>query len=238
MTSGLNFLQTALWTVLFIVPGFIAAETKHYWMMTTPSRTTEKTVESICWSFITYFLLSLVPDRVFELSYFADIVFAPVPEKVLFSGLFLKSYIFIMMVAVLAGFLYAYVFPVAFMSKYLGRTPYARVWDEFFKIKCDAAANNGVWVELKDSTQWVGKLNSASDTPGSSELWLTDVRKYQDGNICDTAYSDMLLNVEAVSKIFVVKEGLLCKPLETPPNGIISRIVKWINERRRKLWWS
>jgi hypothetical protein len=235
-SNDTNILQTAIWTLLFVVPGYIAAEAKHYWMMTTPRRPTDKTIESLWWSFIVYFLISWLPSTVFDLNAFSDLISSfKSPEKVLFNSWFLQSYIFILSLAAVVGFSYGHFFPTNFMSVCFGRTPHARVWDEFFKMRSYAAANHGVWIELKDGTQWIGKLNSASDTPGSSELWLRDVRRYfpEDQFISDTPYVDMLVNADNIARIFIVKEGVLCTYTAPPPRNTVERIYRWFQYQRK-----
>lgn len=230
MSNEFNILQTAVWTVLFVVPGFIAAETKHYWMMTSARRTTEKTVESICWSFIIYFFISLIPEKYYGIEYFTKLLIdIKAPEKVLFNSLFLKYYAAVLAISWFVGRVYALIYPVKIIATYCGRTPHPRVWDEFWKMRGTEAANNGVWLELKDSTQWLGKLNSASDTSGTSEIWLTDVRRYfpDQKYISDTPYSDMLINAEKIERVFICKYGILSNALPIREKPWLIRFKTW-----------
>lgn len=215
MSDQINILQTAIWTVIFIVPGYTASRMKHYWLWTIPKQPTDKTIESITWSFITYFLLLLFPSKLFDLSVFARLLSENMnyPEKMLFNGMFLRSYIFILIFATVIGFLYGYLFPNGLASKIFNRTTYARVWDEFFYRNRRAAANNGLWFEMNDETQWAGKVKTVSDSPGPSEIWLTDIRKYCEGNLCETVFTDMLINNTNIKRIFILKDDL-CQQIE------------------------
>lgn len=179
MATGINLTQTVIWIFLFIVPGYVAFRRYESYIMAPPTEATERIVTSMGWSIFVYLCLIIVPDPIFSLELFAEKVAGNIasPEKLLFTTLFLQSYFFILMFAFLLGVLISRCAPSGLLRIMTGRNRYARVWDDFFRQKGVQAANNGLWIEMKDKTEWVGKLVSASDSPGEHELWLTDIRK-------------------------------------------------------------
>ena len=237
MNTPVAFFQAALWTVFFIIPGYIAASQKHFWMLTTPRQPIERTIESIIWSFPVYITLAIIPSSIFDLDYFFALILEKVstPEKIIFTITFIKNFSFVIFIATSVGFLYGLVIPKISLSRLFNRSHYARVWDEFFFSKQKAMADDGIWIEMRDGTQWAGKLRSASDTPGSSELWITDLRKYHEGNLCETHYSDLLVRSEEILRLFVLNKGL-CPPKHQILTADIwwhQRIYSWLQRQRQ-----
>lgn len=208
--TATNLIQTAIWVIIFIVPGYLASSTMHYWMSTTLRQPADKTVESIIGSFVTYFVVWNLPEHVFNLSYFSELItqYLTSPEKLLFQEVFLKSYMFIMILACILGFLYVKLFPLKMVATYFHRTPYARVWDEFFNLNNDKIIKNGLLVSLKDGTHWIGCLKTASDTPNYTEIWLADIHEYKEGTgVEKTNFSDLLINSDQIQKVFILNDG-------------------------------
>jgi hypothetical protein len=179
--------------------------------MAPPIEATERIVTSMGWSIFVYLCLIIIPDFIFSLEFFAEKVAGNIasPEKLLFTPFFLRSYFFILIFAFLLGIAISKFAPSRALRIMTGRNRYARVWDDFFRQKGVQAADNGLWIEMKDKTVWVGKLVSASDSPGEHELWLTDVRKFENDELKEMVFTDMLVHYDEVERIFVLDDTLV-----------------------------
>lgn len=201
--------QTIIWTVLFVVPGYVAVMIKHYWLSTL-GRPGERVLESIAWSITLYLFANWLPDRVFNLGEFQSLVSANMnsPEKALFSADFLLAYGFLLALGIGLAILYFKIFSLVLWPALFGRSPHARVWDEFWSLNKKKGATQGVWIETKDNSTWAGYLKRASDSPGEREIWLTDVKKYKNEQLFDTPTTDLLLNATDIHRIFILQDGL------------------------------
>lgn len=208
MKGGISLINTAFWTTLFVVPGYITSRIKHFWLLTDARNNNDIVLESVIWSFVIYCGLSFMPKIIFDLEAFSNFLLkeSQTLGHIFYSHFFLRNYLLIILFSVLIGFLYGRFFPSGLGAKFLGRTPYSSVWQEFFLYKADSAHKNGLLVEMKDGSRYIGSLKSAADNPNFAEIWLGDVRKYENGMVYLTPFSDMLVDCNEVSGIFLIRD--------------------------------
>ncbi|WP_374713386.1 DUF6338 family protein [Symbiobacterium terraclitae] len=204
-------MDSLILAALFVVPGFVFASVKGYWLSTL-ARVTDRTLEGILYSFVVYASVSLLPDWLFSLPRFVSALneYADKQFQALLDGYILRSYTFVLLFAWLGAIVYAQVARLPVWHS-LGRSPEARVWDGFFTDLKDQCFAHGVWLMMKDGSHYLGRLRRASDTPGEREVWISNVMAYVpaaenslDGQLVDVPFTDALISASEIARIFLI----------------------------------
>lgn len=204
-----NLLQPVVWLILFVVPGYVAASIKHYWLGTT-TRVSDKTAESIVWSLAVYLIAGWLPPCLFDLGKLREAIVPNIGhmEMLVFQDWFLRSYMFLIALAATLAYAYVRFSKLQFFVHLFRRTPFGRVWDEFWSENTTAAAGRGVWVQMKDGTEWAGYLRASSDSPGDRSIWLKRAWFYEGDHLNTTPTTDLLIDCADVYRLFILESNL------------------------------
>jgi len=201
--------------LVLIVPGYVAMCQYNRFFSVLKKDPLEIIIRSTIWSFVIYSLLVLLPNKLFDISLFTkkylNLTLNTPANQFDFS--LLTDYLFILIGAYVIGFLFGFIsvkFLDPLISIITGRTSNLRAWDDFFTQKGQAATENGVFLSMDDGTQWIGRLKCASESHDNNEIWIYDVRKYDDEHnfVFQTVFSDMLVSFDHVRRICILKPAI------------------------------
>ena len=192
--------DTLLATVLFIVPGFIAASTRRYWSFNSPPA--ETATESVIWSIGLYLLLGSIPGL--HMKWFIEGVTSP--AAFFSSPKLLGAYSAILALSVVSGYVSYRIVSSEPAVRALGQSPYETVWDEFWRK--NGRKDRMVIIMLSKSTGWAGKVVRTSGYRSEREVWLTNVLWYEDGQLCETACEHLVIACKDVHSVVMLQKDL------------------------------